>query len=105
LSVAIPTQSAAFWPMNSRKWIWLGCCATVPKTLASVVHRQPGRNQLSELHPHVYGEFGYVRGLNTVTDTEGKIRARVRFTDIFVYRGGRWLAIAGQESLVNETPK
>jgi ketosteroid isomerase-like protein len=75
------------------------------ENLASIVHRQPGRNQLSELHPHVYGEFGYVRGLNTVTDTEGKIRARVRFTDIFVYRDGRWLAVAGQESLVNETPK
>jgi hypothetical protein len=60
---------------------------------------------LSELHPHVYGEFGYVRGLSTVLDADGKIRARVRFTDIFVYREGRWLAVAGQESLVKETSK
>jgi len=75
------------------------------ESLANVAHRRPGHNQLSELHPHVYGEVGYVRGLNTVINTDGKIRAKVRFTDIFVYREGRWLAVAGQESLVNETPK
>jgi ketosteroid isomerase-like protein len=75
------------------------------ESLANILHRRPGRNQLSELHPHVYGEFGYVRGLNTVMDAGGKTRAKVRFTDIFVYREGRWLAVAGQESLVNETPK
>jgi hypothetical protein len=75
------------------------------ENLASIIHRRPGRNQLSELYPHVYGEFGYVRGLNTVIDPDGKIRAKVRFTDIFVHRDGRWLAVAGQESLVNETPK
>jgi hypothetical protein len=53
----------------------------------------------------VYGEVGYVRGLNTVTDGDGKILAKVRFTDIFVYRQGRWLAVAAQESLVAETSK
>jgi hypothetical protein len=25
---------------------------------------------------------------------------RVRFTDVFVLRGGRWLAVAAQETLV-----
>jgi hypothetical protein len=75
------------------------------ENLASVTSRRPGRNQLSELRAHVYGDFGYVRGLNTVTDTDGKIRARVRFTDIFVYREGRWLAVAGQEALVSEPSK
>jgi ketosteroid isomerase-like protein len=75
------------------------------ENLASVIDRKPGRNQLSELRPHVYGEFGYVRGLNTATDTDGRVRAKVRFTDIFVYREGRWLAVAGQESLVKETSK
>jgi ketosteroid isomerase-like protein len=72
------------------------------ENLASVTNRQPGRNQLSELHPHVYGEFGYVRGLNSVLDADGKVRVKVRFTDIFVYRDGRWLAVAGQESLVSD---
>jgi ketosteroid isomerase-like protein len=75
------------------------------ENLASVTSRRPGRNQLSELRAHVYGDFGYVRGLNTATDTDGKVRARVRFTDIFVYREGRWLAVAGQEALVSEPSK
>jgi hypothetical protein len=75
------------------------------ESLANIPHRRPGHNQLSDLHPHVYGGFAYVRGLNSVVGAEGKILARVRFTDIFVYREGRWLAVAGQESLVNEAPK
>lgn len=73
------------------------------ETLANIPHRRVGSNQLNELHPHVYGDFGYVRGLNTVVDPTGKALARVRFTDIFVYREGRWLAVAGQESLLSET--
>jgi hypothetical protein len=40
-----------------------------------------------------------------VIDADGQVRAKVRFTDIFVYREGRWLAVAGQESLVSETSK
>jgi len=73
------------------------------ETLANIPHRRPGNNKLSDLHPHVYGDFGYVRGLNTVVDPGGKVLARVRFTDIFVYRVGRWVAVAGQESLLSDT--
>ena len=62
-----------------------------------------GRNHLSELQPHVLGNFGYVRGLNTFTDAEGKVLAKVRFTDIFAYRHFHWEALAGQESLVKES--
>ena len=51
---------------------------------------------------HIYGEIGYVRGLNTVTDPNGKVIANVRFTDIFVYRDGRWQALCGQETLLND---
>lgn len=74
-------------------------------SLAHIAYRHPGGNRLSELTPHVYGEFAYVRGLNTVVDAEGKTLAKVRFTDIFVYREGRWLAVAGQESLVSNAAK
>jgi len=72
------------------------------ETMANVHRRSPG-NKLSDLHPHLYGDFGYVRGLNTVLDSDGKVLARGRFTDIFVYRDGRWLAVAGQESLLADT--
>jgi hypothetical protein len=70
------------------------------ETLAAIPHRKPGTNQLSELTPQVYGDFGYIRGLATLVDAGGNTRARVRFTDVYIYRDGRWLAVAGQESLL-----
>jgi ketosteroid isomerase-like protein len=75
------------------------------ETLAGIPHRKPGTNQLSELTPHVYGDFGYIRGLATLVNGEGKTIARVRFTDVYVYRDGRWLAVAAQESLLKEVSK
>ena len=75
------------------------------ETLAQIPHRRPGKNVLSELDPHVFADSGYVRGLNTVLDAQGKTLARVRFTDIFVYRDQRWLAVAGQETLLPELKK
>lgn len=72
-------------------------------TLAAIPKRKPGANQLSELDPHVYGDFGYIRGLATLVDANGTVKAKVRFTDIYIYRDGRWLAVAGQESLLPGT--
>jgi len=72
------------------------------ETLAQVPHRRPGKNILSELDPHVFGDFGYIRGLATLVDGQGKTIARVRFTDIYVYRDQRWQAVAGQESMLPE---
>jgi hypothetical protein len=40
-----------------------------------------------------------------VLDPEGKIKARVRFTDVFTYREGRWQAILAHESLVSEASR
>ena len=43
---------------------------------------------------------GFVRGLNRVVDSSGKVVASVLFTDFFVYRNSRWQAVAGQETMV-----
>jgi Domain of unknown function (DUF4440) len=75
------------------------------ETLGQISHRRPGRNVLSELTPHVLGDSGYIRGLATLVDGQGKTVARVRFTDIYVYRGHRWLAVAGQETLLPAAAK
>jgi Domain of unknown function (DUF4440) len=75
------------------------------ETLAQVPHRRPGKNILSELDPHLIGESGYIRGLATLVDAQGNTIARVRFTDIYVYRNHRWLAVAGQETLLPEAAK
>ena len=69
-------------------------------TLAQIPTRRPGKNILSELKPHVLRDVGYIRGLATLVDVQGNTIARVRFTDIYVYREHRWLAVAGQESLL-----
>ena len=36
---------------------------TRAETLAQIPDRRPGKNILSELDPHVFGDFGYIRGL------------------------------------------
>ncbi len=75
------------------------------ETLAQIPTRRPGKNILSELKPHVFGDFGYIRGLATLVNAQGDTIARVRFTDIYVYRDNRWLAVAGQESLLSAAAK
>jgi ketosteroid isomerase-like protein len=69
-------------------------------TLAKAADHRPLHNELRELSPHVYGDFGYIRGLATATDAQGKVMARVRFTDVYIYRDGRWQAVAAQESML-----
>jgi len=69
-------------------------------TLAKAADHRPIHNELTELTPRVYGDFGYIRGLATATDAQGKVIAKVRFTDVYIYRDGRWQAVAGQESML-----
>src|SRR5579862_849425 len=75
------------------------------ETLSQVPHRRPGKNILSELDPHGFGDAAYIRGLATLVDAQGNTIARVRFTDIYVYRDRRWLAVAGQETLLPAAAK
>lgn len=73
--------------------------------LAHIPQRKPGSNHLTELRAHVDGNFGFVRGLNQVLDPAGKVKARIRFTDVFTYRDGRWQAILAHESLLGEASR
>ncbi|MFY9843558.1 MAG: nuclear transport factor 2 family protein [Terriglobales bacterium] len=75
------------------------------ETLDHIPHKKPGTNQLSELRAHVEGDFAFTRGLATLVDTSGQVVARVRFTDIFTYRDGRWQALAGQETLLGQASR
>jgi hypothetical protein len=70
------------------------------QTLEHIPNRKPGVNHLTELRAHVEGNSGFTRGMATLVDAGGKLVARVRFTDIFVYRDGRWQALAGHESML-----
>jgi hypothetical protein len=75
------------------------------QTLEHIPGRKPGVNHLSEMRAHVEGNAGFTRGLATLVDASGKVVARVRFTDVFTYRDGRWQALAGHESLLGEASR
>lgn len=72
------------------------------EALADIRQRRHGQNQLSEMKARVFGDVGLVRGLNTIRDLEGNPVAQVRFTDVFAYRSGRWMAVAGQETRLKQ---
>ena len=71
-----------------------------PAMLASAANRSKAQPavELSDLHAHVYGDFAYARGLAVIRSDDGKPPVKSRFTDIFVYRDGRWQCVAGHES-------
>jgi ketosteroid isomerase-like protein len=73
--------------------------------LERIPQRKPGVNHLSEMRAHVEGDSGFTRGLATLVDASGKVVARVRFTDVFTYRDGRWQALAGHETLLGEASR
>jgi len=82
-----------------------GSLHTRSQMLEHIPQRKPGVNHLSEMRAHVEGNSGYTRGLATLVDASGKVVARVRFTDVFTYRDGRWQALVGQESLLGEASR
>lgn len=82
-----------------------GSLHTRAENLAKIPNRKPGVNHLSEMRAHVDGNFGFTRGLATLVDASGKVVARVRFTDVFTYRDGRWQALLGHESLLSEASR
>ena len=82
-----------------------GSLHTRAQMLEHIPQRKPGVNHLSEMRAYVEGNMGFTRGLATLVDASGKVVARVRFTDVFTYRDGRWQALAGQESLLGQASR
>jgi predicted GNAT superfamily acetyltransferase len=73
-------------------------------TVAKAGKHRSVHHELSEMHAYVYDDVGYIRGLATAVDAQGKIVAKVRFTDIYVYRDRRWQAVAAHESMLPGAP-
>jgi ketosteroid isomerase-like protein len=82
-----------------------GLLKTRNQMLGHIPERKPGTNRLSEMRAHVEGNSGFTRGLAELVDDAGKVVARVRFTDVFTYRDGRWQALVGQETLLGEAKR
>ncbi len=70
-------------------------------SLAKTAEQGAVHHELSDLRAHAHGDLGYIRGLAAATDPQTKIVMQVRFTDIYIYRDGRWQCVAGQESRVS----
>ena len=82
-----------------------GLLKTRSQMLAHIPERKPGTNRLTEMRAHVEGNSGFTRGLAELVDASGKVVARVRFTDVFTYRDGRWQALVGHETLIGEASR
>jgi ketosteroid isomerase-like protein len=65
--------------------------------LATAATARDAQSELSQMHAHVYGDFAYIRGV-AVTRNGSQPPVKARFTDIFIYREGRWQCVAGHES-------
>jgi hypothetical protein len=65
-------------------------------------HPQPKSRKtgLDNLKVRLYGDVAIVNGSVLVTDDSGKEVAPTMFTDVFVYRDGRWQAVNAQENSV-----
>lgn len=58
------------------------------------------RTKFDKLNVRLYGDVGIVNGSVIATDDSGKELDRSMFTDVFVFRGGRWQAVNAQENEV-----
>ena len=57
----------------------------------------PGAKGFEELRVRIYGKVAIATGIvSTLRDKDGK-RTRTAFTDVFVRRAGKWLAVNAQE--------
>jgi hypothetical protein len=60
------------------------------------------KQRFDNLTVRVYGDVGIVNGIVITSDEHAKDVDRSIFTDVFVYRDGRWQAVNGQENRVEK---
>jgi hypothetical protein len=79
---------------------WRGDVVRRSAVLARLPAHRPAALKLSNLSVFRDGRFAIVHGTNTQRGSNARSSASVRFTDVFVYRGGAWRAISAQETLI-----
>jgi hypothetical protein len=63
------------------------------------------RTKFEQFRVRFYGNTAIVNGSVIATDDNGKEVDRTMFTDVFVFRQGRWQAVNGQENDVRQPPQ
>ena len=74
--------------------------AAVLTRLAGLSKEGATHHELQEVKPVLFGDVAVVYGTNRASEPDGSVFVDVRFTDVFVYRARRWLAVAEHESRV-----
>jgi hypothetical protein len=68
--------------------------------------KPPNRSaKFDKLNIRFYGDAAVVNGSVIASDENGKELERSMFTDVFIYRNGRWQAVNAQENVVNPEGK
>jgi predicted GNAT superfamily acetyltransferase len=60
------------------------------------------KHRFENLSVRLYGDVGVVNGVVVASDERGQEVDRTIFTDVFVYRDGRWQAVNAQENRVEK---
>jgi hypothetical protein len=79
---------------------WNGQLRARAEVLATLPKRPNNGTKLSNVKVELSGDRAIARGVNTATKPDGSLLGRVRFEDIFQYRGGMWRALTAQEVLM-----
>lgn len=79
---------------------WRGQVVTRAEMLDKFAAKPRVALKLDGLSIDVVGDMAIVRGRNTQTGLQGQPMGSVRFTDVFVYRGGAWRALRAQETVI-----
>lgn len=84
---------------------WRGEAIPRDVVLGRLPSRPQSKLKLSNLSVVQEGGWAIVRGTNMQVGANGRTSGSVRFTDMFVYRGGAWRAISAQETpIASERP-
>jgi len=80
---------------------WKGELRTKRQVLEGLGTPNPYSQHLRDMKVQLYGSIAVARGLNEISDKNGGIVMRIRFTDVLLYRHGNWQAVAAQETPVS----
>src|SRR5262249_816361 len=80
---------------------WKGELRTKRQVLEGLGTPNPYSQHLQDMKVQLYGSIAVARGLNEISDKNGGIVMRIRFTDVLLYRHGNWQAVAAQETPVS----
>jgi ketosteroid isomerase-like protein len=78
--------------------------AQVLKEVFDSGNRQIVSMQIDDINVRPFGDWAIVTGrTNAAGEYEGEVaQVTLRFTDVFVYRNGRWQVVASQATLLNQ---